>query len=335
MAETEIEPPVVIATSRIITDPEECKLHKTRLGKATCDKQRFAYLRKLNENQLALLPLDMAIGIMENPDNAVKKIAYLDLRIYSEDIPAIVKTLKILTLPKSCFTLLTALISSQILLHIDEILKIVMTKYKGIDSEITSSSNDAKTTSIPCTEDIEEVDAFLARLFSTFSEKVVMDYVPEIRVSASKAFALLKNRNPNANLAAKPAEKDADVFRLLHFWENGICVFDEETVKRILENPTKYYGGNCDWLARKCGDLLMQHRAMKTMLTDAPLGPPPEKIKPKQLCVLCSQAERQVIFIPCGHYRVCFNCGDQITKAPIPVCPFCKAVVKDKLLVLD
>lgn len=325
-----------IPTSRIVVEKEELENHYNNLIKMSTDKQRLTYLRKVNEDQLILLPLDVATSLMENSDTSVKNIASLDIRAYSEDIPGIINALRLLHSAKSCFSLLSILINANILLHLDKIIKTIM--HAGFDV------------------DSEEIDSFLTRILD-YSEKTVIDYIPEIRVIASKTFMMMKRITPSMSVNA---------FRLLHFWESGIVVFDEEIVLEICINPEKYYAGNCDWLRRKCDALLVYHQRMREMIVTNEkkkstvdsdctekrseendddcsdtekisllLPPPAKKINKRSMtCVTCEESDREIAFIPCGHYICCFDCCQQILDAPIPVCPMCKKVIKNRLLIL-
>ena len=45
------------------------------------------------------------------------------------------------------------------------------------------------------------------------------------------------------------------------------------------------------------------------------------------LCVVCIDAERTHLFLPCGHRCVCFGCSN------LPICPICRTVATGTLRV--
>ncbi len=42
-------------------------------------------------------------------------------------------------------------------------------------------------------------------------------------------------------------------------------------------------------------------------------------------CVICMEAEKEIVYVPCGHYYVCSPC-DKIMKKR--VCPICRSVIE-------
>jgi len=47
---------------------------------------------------------------------------------------------------------------------------------------------------------------------------------------------------------------------------------------------------------------------------------PPADDDDEQLCVVCMEAERSHVFIPCGHVCLCEGCATSQTWAECPVC---------------
>ena len=45
-------------------------------------------------------------------------------------------------------------------------------------------------------------------------------------------------------------------------------------------------------------------------------------------CVLCRTAQRNILFIPCGHMTVCQQCDSSVTR-----CSLCEAEVNEKIKV--
>ena len=46
------------------------------------------------------------------------------------------------------------------------------------------------------------------------------------------------------------------------------------------------------------------------------------KLKEDRLCKICLDSNKEVIFIPCGHYLACLNCG-----LNFQTCPVCRAKI--------
>jgi len=44
-------------------------------------------------------------------------------------------------------------------------------------------------------------------------------------------------------------------------------------------------------------------------------------------CIVCMGEEKDTLFLPCGHYCVCFKCGDEIKKG-MKQCPICRSIVQ-------
>lgn len=285
----------IIQNSRIIS---ECDMHLDKLSSMTADKQRIAYLRKLNEDQLILLPLDVILPTLEHADT-IKKIINLDRTVYAIDIPAIVRTLNLITSsPKLCNGIVTSLFTSEMLLYLDQI--VITFKANNMDSD--------------------DIDIFLKKML-TYTDRCVCDLIPEIRVAATKTFAILKEP-----ISEETPRSTANGFRLLHFWANGIQVFDEETIEDMLQHTEEYYNGNCDWLRRKCENILAAHHN----LAANPI--PAKRAKTSDdTCTICSSALIDAAFNPCGHCVCCHGCAWAIFQAPIPICPICKKMVKDVL----
>eukprot|EP00026_Physarum_polycephalum_P008657 Phypoly_transcript_08751.p1 GENE.Phypoly_transcript_08751~~Phypoly_transcript_08751.p1 ORF type:complete len:448 (+),score=112.46 Phypoly_transcript_08751:42-1385(+) len=49
-------------------------------------------------------------------------------------------------------------------------------------------------------------------------------------------------------------------------------------------------------------------------------------------CVICMEADRNSVLIPCGHICACFNCGDAVTKSASPICPICRVEIKSLVM---
>jgi len=78
--------------------------------------------------------------------------------------------------------------------------------------------------------------------------------------------------------------------------------------------------------------LRMQGDALRMQQAQAQLGVPPAAPAPhpddaEDQCVLCLDAPKDHIIIPCGHQCVCEACAEKLKKARNPLCPFCRAPI--------
>ena len=76
----------------------------------------------------------------------------------------------------------------------------------------------------------------------------------------------------------------------------------------------------------------MQSDALRLRQMQAQLGVPPAApaLHPddaEDQCVLCLDAPKDHIIIPCGHQCVCEACAEKLKKARNPLCPFCRAPI--------
>ena len=51
------------------------------------------------------------------------------------------------------------------------------------------------------------------------------------------------------------------------------------------------------------------------------------------LCVVCMDAPKHCVMVPCGHQCVCEACAKQLTQATSPTCPMCRADVRETIRV--
>jgi hypothetical protein len=79
--------------------------------------------------------------------------------------------------------------------------------------------------------------------------------------------------------------------------------------------------------------LVMQGAAMQLQQLQAQLGSsvvPPAAPHPdveETQCVVCFDAPKDHIIVPCGHQCVCEACAQQLTKTRTPMCPVCRGPI--------
>jgi type IV secretory pathway TrbL component len=74
--------------------------------------------------------------------------------------------------------------------------------------------------------------------------------------------------------------------------------------------------------------LTMQSAAMRLQQAQAQLGrsvvpPAAPAPHPDAECVVCFDAPKDHIMVPCGHQCACGACAEQLTKTRTPTCPVC------------
>jgi hypothetical protein len=84
--------------------------------------------------------------------------------------------------------------------------------------------------------------------------------------------------------------------------------------------------------------LRMQTDAMRAQQMLARLGVPPAATAhhpdaEETMCVVCFDAPKDHIIVPCGHQCVCEACAEQLTKTRTPLCPVCREPIRETMKV--
>ena len=83
----------------------------------------------------------------------------------------------------------------------------------------------------------------------------------------------------------------------------------------------------------------MQRDALRLQEAQAQLGssvvPPaaPHPDAEETQCVVCFDAPKDHIIVPCGHMCVCEACAEQLTKTRTPTCPVCRRAIRETVKV--
>jgi hypothetical protein len=64
-----------------------------------------------------------------------------------------------------------------------------------------------------------------------------------------------------------------------------------------------------------------------------PAAPAPHPDAEETMCVVCFDAPKDHIIVPCGHMCVCASCAEQLTKTRTPTCPVCREPIRETMKV--
>jgi hypothetical protein len=87
--------------------------------------------------------------------------------------------------------------------------------------------------------------------------------------------------------------------------------------------------------------LRMQTDALRAQQMQARLGssvvppaaPAPHPDAEETMCVVCFDAPKEYIIVPCGHLCVCEACAERLTKTRTPMCPVCRGPIRETMKV--
>jgi hypothetical protein len=65
------------------------------------------------------------------------------------------------------------------------------------------------------------------------------------------------------------------------------------------------------------------------------VAPPaaPDQDTEETMCVVCFDAHKDHLIVPCGHQCVCARCAEQLTKTRTPTCPVCREHIQQTVKV--
>jgi hypothetical protein len=72
---------------------------------------------------------------------------------------------------------------------------------------------------------------------------------------------------------------------------------------------------------------------MQAQLGVPPAAPAPHPDAEETMCVVCFDAPKEYIIVPCGHICVCARCAEQLTKTRTPMCPVCRGPIRETMKV--
>jgi hypothetical protein len=84
--------------------------------------------------------------------------------------------------------------------------------------------------------------------------------------------------------------------------------------------------------------LSVQSETLRMQQVQARLGssvvpPAPHLDAEETQCVVCFDAPKDHIIVPCGHQCVCGACAEQLTKTRTPLCPVCREPIQQTMKV--
>jgi hypothetical protein len=76
--------------------------------------------------------------------------------------------------------------------------------------------------------------------------------------------------------------------------------------------------------------------ALRMQQVQARLGVPPAAPHldaEETMCVVCFDAPKDYLVLPCKHLCVCGECAEQLTKTRTPMCPVCRGPIRETMKV--
>jgi hypothetical protein len=64
-----------------------------------------------------------------------------------------------------------------------------------------------------------------------------------------------------------------------------------------------------------------------------PAAPAPHSDAEEMQCVVCFDAPKDHLIVPCGHQCVCAGCAEQLTNTRTPTCPVCRGPIRETVKV--
>ena len=64
-----------------------------------------------------------------------------------------------------------------------------------------------------------------------------------------------------------------------------------------------------------------------------PAAPAPHPDAEETMCVVCFDAPKDHLVLPCKHLCVCEACAEQLTKTRTPMCPVCRGPIRETMKV--
>jgi hypothetical protein len=85
--------------------------------------------------------------------------------------------------------------------------------------------------------------------------------------------------------------------------------------------------------ARRVQSDRLRVQQMQARLGVPPAAPTPHPDAEETMCVVCFDAPKDHIIVPCGHMCVCEACAEQLTKTRTPSCPVCRKPIRETVKV--
>jgi hypothetical protein len=79
--------------------------------------------------------------------------------------------------------------------------------------------------------------------------------------------------------------------------------------------------------------LALRMQKAQAQLGVSPTAHAPHPDAEETMCVVCLDAPKDHIIVPCGHQCVCARCAEQLTKTRTPMCPVCRGPIRETMKV--
>jgi E3 ubiquitin-protein ligase MUL1 len=81
--------------------------------------------------------------------------------------------------------------------------------------------------------------------------------------------------------------------------------------------------------ARRVQSDRLRVQQMQARLGVPPAAPAPHPDAEETMCVVCFDAPKDHLVLPCKHLCVCEACAEQLTKTRTPMCPVCRGPIRE------
>ena len=104
--------------------------------------------------------------------------------------------------------------------------------------------------------------------------------------------------------------------------EGSVSPVDDEPIEQCLGQPTSLEKQLKSMTVNEEAVLSRKSKKPEREMSTEEILEENRKLKEDRLCKICLDKDKQIIFVPCGHYVACLDCGLGFEK-----CPVCRAKI--------
>jgi hypothetical protein len=86
-------------------------------------------------------------------------------------------------------------------------------------------------------------------------------------------------------------------------------------------------------MEQRLAALALEAQQIQARLGVPPAAPAHHPDAEETMCVVCFDAPKDHIIVPCGHQCVCEACAEQLTNTRTPLCPVCRGPIRETMKV--